>query len=172
MPLSGFPEEPAHRARRTGCRDQRPDSVVPHFKAGFSVHQMCAEASLPPLASQPGAVWWLVQNLETLVFISQRRQAQVDEVRSESSCVHGFQLPLHIPATWPQGLNVSQSLKQGPVQVVIKLILNDRFTYSSFVCFWGLVIEILYFNIPPQKGGKCLGLVASRECDGWDGLQP
>ena len=71
------------------------------------------------------------------------------------------------------GSHVGQSLKLGPVKVVIKVILNDRFTYSSFVCFLGLVIEILYFNIPPQKGGgKFLGLVASRECDGRNGLQP
>ena len=65
---------------------------------------LCTGASLPPLASQPGAVWWLVQNLETLVLISQRREGQMDEVRSESSSVHGFQKPLHIPAPWPQGL--------------------------------------------------------------------
>ena len=104
MPLSSFPVEPARSARRTGCREQRPDLFVPHFKAEFSVHQMCTGASLPPPASQPGAIWWLVQSLETLVFISQRREAQMDKVRSESSCVHGFQIPLHIPATWPQGL--------------------------------------------------------------------
>ena len=48
MPLSSFPVEPARRARRTGCRDQRPDLVVPRFKAGFSVHW-----SQPPSSGLP-----------------------------------------------------------------------------------------------------------------------